>query len=134
MHEALVKSEPVANGVRITVTSDQAELAQAIKEEFGTDPQDFKSTLPETEVAVQALDNGAAFTFTSKDAATVQELQSRGSGLFYTVQMETMHQSMPAQGGFRGQGHGGMHGRDMRGGWYGERHHGYGPRGGGRHQ
>lgn len=111
MHNALVKSEPLSNGVRIEVTSAQPDLAASIQEEFASERHEVKAPNPDTEVSAEMLENGVALTFTSADPATVEWLQAQGGGLFYTLLRGNMHDLMAGQGGG-----GGMFGQGMMGG------------------
>ena len=113
MHNALVKSEPLSNGVRIEVTAAQPDLAASIQEEFASERHQVKAPNPNTEVSVEVLENGAALTFTSADPATVEWIQAQGSGLFYTLLRGNMHELMAGQGGGGGSG---MYGQGMMGG------------------
>ena len=116
MHNALVSSEPLAEGVRVNVTATASQLIAAIKEEFGSERHALQSPYPNTEVEAELLANGVALTFTSKDTESVQGLQAQGSALFHGMLRNNMHELMASQGGFNGGrfgGMGGMHGPGM---------------------
>lgn len=115
MHNALVKSEPLSNGVRIEVTGTQPELIASIQEEFASDRHEVKAPFPNTEVATEVLENGVALAFTSTDGATVDRIQAQGSGLFYAMLRDNMHELMAGQG-MGGGRFGGMHGQGWMGG------------------
>ncbi len=114
MHWATVNSEPLADGVRIVVTGTQPELIASIQQEFDSGRHEVKAPAPNTEVAAESLENGVALTFLSEDSATVEGLQARGTGLFYDLLRENMHDLMAGQGG-----PGRMRGRGMMGGGWG---------------
>jgi hypothetical protein len=102
MHFAQVTGKPVEKGVRVEVIGAQPELIEDIKEEFGGARHALKSPYPNTEVSPQMLENGVALTFTSDSPETVQRLQDEGTGLFYGLLRNNMHELMAGQGGFQG--------------------------------
>lgn len=109
MHSALVRSEPLDNGIRITVTGRQSELADAIKAEFAPDRHEITPPYTNTEVYSEELEEGVVLTFTSDNTETVEQLQARGNDLFYVILRDNMGELMTSQSGFNMGHSGGMH-------------------------
>lgn len=132
MHYAVMQAEPLTDGVRVSVTSGDERLVEAIRHEFVEERHDLGEFYPGTAVAAAEIDGGAALTFTAQDEATVQRLQGYGTGLVYNMLRANMHTAMHGEGAWGrgpGWGHmgrmgGGMGWGHMRGGYGGM---GYGP-------
>ena len=118
MHNAVVKTEPLEEGVRITVTGEQKELIASIKAELGPNRQEPLASYPGTITTSKELENGVALTVVSSDSETVIKIKALGNDLFNDVLRDHMHGQIAGQGGFRGHYQGRMDGPGDRGaGW-----------------
>ena len=108
MHDALVTSQALPEGVLIEITSPEAGLAANIQEEFAPERHELSTPIANAVVTAKVVENGVALSFTSTDAATVQLLQGQGNNLFYGMLHDNMRALMVGQAGngARGRGHG----------------------------